>query len=347
METFKVGFREGCVFDRSRQNWSNDGPRPIQWSAWYPAVPEAVEQVIAVPRKSPLFVMGRAAPDAEIHSDGERLPVVLLSHGTGGTASSLGWIAEALARIGHVVIGVNHHGNTASEPYRAEGFLCWWERPRDLSVAFDLLASEGAFADRLDTDHVACVGFSLGGYTALSLLGAITETHRFGEWARSARLEGGPREFPDLADRVEPLLRDSAAFRSSWERQSVSYWDRRMAAAIVLAPAPPVRALAPDSLAGILVPVTLMVGEADLEAPMNECARWLNERLPTSELHSLGHDVGHYTLLCTGTEKGRELESDIFIDAPSVDRQAVHQRAVRIAVKAVRSTPPSNLNVRS
>ncbi|KTQ97527.1 hypothetical protein NS365_18350 [Aureimonas ureilytica] len=347
MKTFKVGFREGCVFDRGRRNWSNDGPRPIQWSAWYPTVSEAVEQTISVPKTSPFFIMGSVALDAELYSLGRRLPVVLLSHGTGGTASSLGWMAEALARIGHVVIGVNHHGNTASEPYRAEGFLCWWERPRDLSVALDLLATDGVFADRLDTDRVTCVGFSLGGYTALSILGAITEMHRFGEWAAKSRFEGGPREFPDLADRIAPLLRNSAVFASSWELQSESYLDRRVAAAVALAPAPTVRAFAPNSLVGISVPVTLMAGEADLEAPMDACARWLHERLPNSQLHSLGRDVGHYTLLSIGTENGRDLEPDICIDAPGIDRQEVHRQAIEIALKAVRSDSPPNLNVRS
>jgi predicted dienelactone hydrolase len=53
---------------------------------------------------------------------------VLLSHGPGGAASDLGWLAETLARAGYAVAGVDHHGNTSTEPYVAEGFAFIWEQ---------------------------------------------------------------------------------------------------------------------------------------------------------------------------------------------------------------------------
>jgi hypothetical protein len=104
-------------------------------------------------------------------------------------------------------------------------------------------------------------------------------------------------------------------FRASWERQSASNLDRRIGIAVALAPAPTVRAVIPDSLAAITTPVTIMVGEADRN----------------SQLHFLGHDVGHYTLLCVGTEEGRRLEPEICIDGSGIDRHAVHEIAIRIA----------------
>jgi hypothetical protein len=47
----------------------------------------------------------------------------ILSYGTGGSAEGMGWLGQRLACLGYICIGVNHHGNTAIEPYRAEG-LC-------------------------------------------------------------------------------------------------------------------------------------------------------------------------------------------------------------------------------
>jgi predicted dienelactone hydrolase len=335
MAKFKVGFREGLIHDRTRPSWSEDCPRPIRWSAWYPASASAIEQSVTIPPDRPTFVMGTVARDADLNDGFERFPVVLLSHGTGGTATSLGWLAQGIAASGYVVLGVDHHGNTASEPYRPEGFLSWWERPRDLSVVLDILTSDSPFADRLDLAHAACIGFSLGGYTALSILGAITDTAQFYEWAGSSPFGNGPREFPDLVDRIEPLLKESAVFRASWERQSTSNLDQRVKVAVALAPAPPVRAFIPDSLAAITVPVTLMVGEADREAPANHCAVWLNGHLRQSHLHYLGPDVGHYTLLGTGTMEGRRLEPEIYVDAPDVDRRTVHDMATQIALDAI------------
>jgi predicted dienelactone hydrolase len=335
MANFKVGFQEGLIHDQGRRSWADDGPRPIRWSAWYPANGSAIERTLTTPPDDPLFVIGTVARDATINEHYERFSVVILSHGTGGTATSLGWLAQRLAAVGYIVLGVDHHGNTASEAYKAEGFLCWWERPRDLTVALDILADSGPFAGRLDLADATCVGFSLGGYTALSVMGAITDMARFQEWAGTSASGKGPREFPDLADRLEPLLRESAIFRASWERQSVSNLDQRIRTAVALAPAPTVRAFTPDSLAAINAPITIMVGEADQEAPAGPCSIWLSERLPNSQLHFLGRNVGHYSLLSLGTEEGRRLEPEICIDAPGVDRSAIHELATEIALRAI------------
>ena len=335
MPRCKVGFREGIVQDQNRSNWSGDGPRPLRWSAWYPAENNAVERrVTAAPGRSP-FVMGAIAPSTALNGEIERFPVVLLSHGTGGRASSISWLAQGLAAAGSVVLGVDHHGNTASEPYKAEGFLCWWERPRDLSMVLDVLAEDGVFAGRLDTSNVVCVGFSLGGYTALSILGAITDVNRFREWAGCSPFGQGPREFPRLAENIAALLRDSVAFRASWGRQAASYLDRRVRAAVALAPGPTVRAFSPASLATIDVPVTIIVGDADREAPADLCSAWLHEQLQNSQLHFLGREVGHYTLLCEGTEEGRRLEPDLYVDAPGVDRSEIHRRVLMMTLAAI------------
>ena len=210
---FKVGFRQGELKDHRRRNWSGDGPRPINWSAWYPAADEAVEATMLVPAATPMFIMGAVAQEATTNDSRAEYPVVLLSHGTGGSASSLGWLARRMAAEGFIVVGVDHHGNTASEPYRAEGFLCWWERPRDLAQALNALAETGPFAGRLDLDRVSAAGFSLGGYAVLSLAGAITDMKLFFQWSAGQRLGNGPREFPRLSDHITPLLRTSSIFR--------------------------------------------------------------------------------------------------------------------------------------
>lgn len=257
-----------------------------------------------------------------------KLPVVVLSHGTGGWGHGIGWLGEALASQGFVVIAANHHGNTAVEPYVAEGFLCWWERARDLSVLLDCLSAEGVFAGRIDFDRVFAAGFSLGGYTALALLGAITDVAIFHAWNDEARRQRGPREFPNLTDQIGPLMERNAIFRESWSRQSMSYRDSRIRAALVCAPAPTVRAFTAESLAMISVPVAMAVGGADREAPAEQCAIWLHERLPNSSLSLLGRDVGHYVFLCEGTEARRMREPELYVDAAEVDRRAIHEAVI-------------------
>ncbi|MEM7643826.1 MAG: hypothetical protein AAF366_15030, partial [Pseudomonadota bacterium] len=127
---------------------------------------------------SGVFDPGDVTLDAPL-APGGPFPVTLLSHGTGGTAESLGWLARALSKAGHVVPGANQHGNTGLEPYRPEGFLCWWERAPDLSILLTRLGESDVFVGHLDMGRVSAVGFSLGGYTALALVGERTSFAAF------------------------------------------------------------------------------------------------------------------------------------------------------------------------
>ncbi|WP_371932450.1 hypothetical protein [Pararhizobium sp. IMCC21322] len=140
------GYRTGVIWDPTRPNWQNNGERPIAWSAWYPTDDIGSVQIPS----GHFFELGDVIQNAALTSQ-KRLPVVLLSHGTGGTAESVSWLAWALACEGYVVTGANHHGNTGLEPYLAEGFLCWWERAPDLSMLLTSLGATGFFADQLET----------------------------------------------------------------------------------------------------------------------------------------------------------------------------------------------------
>lgn len=319
----KVGYIESHFEDTARSNWSGRDCRPMHWAAWYPANDDAVEQPIFIgPAQTPLYLMGNVACDVALKIAESRFPVVLLSHGFGGAVTSLGWLAEALARHGFVVIGVNHHGNTVMDA-SPEGAICWWERPRDLSVALDYLQSEGCFADRLDLSLVFATGFSLGGHTAVSLLGGISDMPLFYDWIHS-RASTIDDQLAHLEEHVATLIANSATFRASWERQAVSYADPRVRAALVCAPGAAVRSFVPSSLAKIQAPVDILVGDADLEAPAEQCAYWLQDHLPSSQLTLYTPNVGHGVFLAEGTEFGRNLRPTLWSDAPGVDRRAIH-----------------------
>ena len=325
---FNVGFTEGIFADPSRPDWSGDGPRPLRWSAWYPSD----EPGVAAEASSATFRPRPLRRNARPSGDAGRLPLVLLSHGTGGTVAGLGWLAHRLAAHGFLVAGVDHHGNTAREPYRAEGFLCWWERAGDLARLADHLLADPRFAGRIDPDRVHVAGFSLGGHTALALLGAISEMSRFLDWAAGQSFGRGPREFPDLADRIAPLLAASPVFRASWERQSLPCRDPRIRSALLMAPAPTVRAFTPESLAAISAPVVLTVGGADREAPGEAGAIWLRDRLSASRLIPLGAEVGHYVFLDECTPAACRDAPEICVDAPGVHRAAVHAEVTALAL---------------
>ncbi|WP_299962313.1 hypothetical protein [uncultured Roseobacter sp.] len=327
------GYRTGVIWDASRSNWQNNADRPIAWSAWYPA--EDVEKAERPPGQ--FFELGNAIWEATLPPK-EKFPVILLSHGTGGTAESLGWLARALASEGYVVLGANHHGNTGLEPYLPEGFLCWWERAPDLSVLLSEIGSKGFFADRLDFDQVAAVGFSLGGYTVLALSGAQTSLHEFDVWCRASEItECGPKEFPNAAASIPTLIKTSDAFRVSWARHGNDYSDVRIKSVVAIAPAPPIRSFVPASIAELQLPVVILTGGADDEGPSEHCADWLVSQNDRFHLHCLGGHVGHYTFLDFPSDKSLIGKADIFSDHEGVDRRKVHEQAAEIVIQSLRT----------
>ncbi len=322
-----VGFRQGRLDDATRLNWDGSGPRPLNWTAWYPAAEEAIERVLFPSTTAAWFSIGPAARDAPVNPARRRYPIMLLTHGTGGAVMQQEWLARDLAERGFIAIGVDHHGNTNSEPYRAEGFLCWWERARDLTVLLDSIEASGTFAGRVDMDRVFVAGYSLGGCTAAALIGAISATSRFQSGNTDSR---GPREFPDLPDHLPRLMENSAIFRASWARMSDDYRDARVKAALLMAPGRSVLGFSEQSLAAIKTPTKVVIGGTDFVRPG---AIWLHERLPADTLHPLAAEAGHYVFLPEATEAGRLADPTCCIDAPGVDRGAVHQQVAALAAE--------------
>ena len=118
-----VGFRQGLFEDASRPNWDGSGPRPLSWVAWYPAADHAVDQDLrAGDATAAWFSYRPVARDASLSGAVARYPIVVLSHGTGGTAMHLDWLARDLARRGFIAVGVDHHGNTSTEHIAPKAF---------------------------------------------------------------------------------------------------------------------------------------------------------------------------------------------------------------------------------
>ena len=107
------------------------------------------------------------------------------------------WPGRRLAQLAFIALAVNRRGNAPGlDAIAPEGFLCLWERARDLSALLErhgvlTLNSRGA-----RTKQIFVAGFSAGAYTAMALLGAITAFSRFQPTGLRPAAIPGPREFP-------------------------------------------------------------------------------------------------------------------------------------------------------
>ncbi|MBW4483198.1 MAG: alpha/beta hydrolase [Tildeniella torsiva UHER 1998/13D] len=120
-------------------------------------------------------------------------PLVVISHGFGADRRFFAYLAEHLASHGLTVVSVEHPGSNVaallslpdddlpeaaaqSRILPASEFL---DRPRDITYVLDRLEKLNTYSyslrDRINTNQVAFIGHSLGGYTGLALAGAALD----------------------------------------------------------------------------------------------------------------------------------------------------------------------------
>ncbi len=311
-------------------NWRGAATQALVTTIWYPAAPGATMSPHDVGQPSqPLFRLGMWADDADPMAG--RFPLLLLSHGTGGSAQIMAWLGRSLAERGYVVAAVNHPGNNALEEYTAEGFLFWWERARDLTETLDGLLRDPDLRRIIDPQRVGAVGFSLGGYTTLAIAGARTDPTRFRAFCKSTEAEGcaAPPEYPDLFKRWDTLAIGSRAFRESMAQAGRPYRDNRIKSVMAIAPAlgP---ALIPDSLGRVRIPVAIVAGSDDAIVPIRPNALRMAALIPRAQI-TLIPGAGHYTFLAECTAEGRARQPQLCADTDHIDRSVIHARVVALA----------------
>ncbi|WP_373502122.1 alpha/beta hydrolase family protein [Aestuariivirga sp.] len=138
--------------------------RKMDLAVWYPA--EGGTEVLFA--ENPVFKGGLVREGARPRAG--KHPVVLLSHGMGGSFLSLNWLATGLVSQGAVVVAVNHpNGNFRDR--RPDKMFDHWTRAQDLKVALDHVLADEALSAAVDPSRIYAAGFSFGGWTVLSLAG--------------------------------------------------------------------------------------------------------------------------------------------------------------------------------
>jgi predicted dienelactone hydrolase len=109
-------------------------------------------------------------------------PLIIVSHGSGGNAANLGWLAQRLAAQGFVVAIPNHQGSTSADSTPETTIPAVWERPADISKLIDALTASASISTIVDFNDISALGFSLGGLTALSLAGAQVNADKLAQY---------------------------------------------------------------------------------------------------------------------------------------------------------------------
>jgi predicted dienelactone hydrolase len=240
---------------------------------------------------------------------GEKLPLIVMSHGRRGWFGGHHDTAAALADAGFVVAVLNHPGDTWRDTSRTDSLSVLVERPTDMKRLIDYMLDGWPDASRIDTQRVGLYGFSFGGYTALVVIGGDPDLRKglpnceTSSFRACKQLENG--ELPD-----QPITHDP-----------------RVKAAVIIDPFP-VFVFPEETLKGITVPVQLWSSDPAQNADglSGCCAAAINQRLPVKSDYHFVENAKHYSFLATCTPKETQETPAICTDAPGFDRVDFHRR---------------------
>jgi len=287
--------------------------KPLQVGIWYPTAASTSLQPLG------LFQQ-KVAPNGAL--SGDRFPLVLISHGVGGSLLSHYDTALALAQAGFVVAAVTHTGDNSQDQSNVGNQRDLIGRPRQISRVLDFMLGAWPEHTRLDTNRIGIFGFSLGGFTALVTIDGIPDLSRIPQFC-SDKPEAPECRF--IKQRHGDQLNGASVSASTWMH------DARIKAAVVAAPAVSFT-FAAGGLRNVEVPVQLWCAEEDQESPNPWNSDVVRAGLPTPpETHSVAN-ASHFAFLAPCSDALAKTVPWICKDAQNFDRSAFHREFNRLVV---------------
>lgn len=239
---------------------------------------------------------------------GNRLPLILVSHGRGG--SYLGHIdtAAALADAGFVVAAINHPGDTARDSSRTDEFSVLVERPADIKRLTDFMLGAWTEAAVLDPKRIGLFGFSRGAYTGLVVIGGNPD---FGALA-------------PLCDKGGVTTRKCQAIREGRVPIAAAVHDPRIRAAVLADPPVFEGLFNPERLANVTIPVLLWRSALGGDGVVPDAVDALEQMLPQRPDYRIVSNSSHFSFLAPCPSKLAEAAPILCTDPPGFDRKVFH-----------------------
>lgn len=288
-----AGFQHGFAADP-------DG-KPLAIGIWYPS------QATAQPVTIGLTTMSVAVDGT---AQGKALPLVVMSHGTGGSFLGHFDTAIALADAGFVVVAVTHTGDNHADQSRSVDVM---DRPRQISRVIDHMLSAWKGHATIDPARIGMFGFSAGGFTTLVSIGGIPDFSKVGPMCR---------QYPgDFACQL--IAKSSGGIAAPLPTPASRAADPRIKAAVVAAPALGFT-FSPDGLKNVKVPVQLWRADNDVILPHPRYAEAVRLALPEKPDYHVVPNAGHFDFLVPCSSALALMAPAICASAVGFDRAAFH-----------------------
>lgn len=268
-------------------------------------------------------------------------PLVVISHGHGGSDLGHHDLAVYLASHGFVVATLEHPGDNYHDMGGTGTASVLIGRPIQVKATISLLLADRRWSALIDPDRIGVTGFSAGGYTALLTIGAIPRFDLFVSYCRDHPDDTGSCGTPEF---IAALLRQSGqpsvqAYMDAMQ-EKLDRWgttdDPRVKAAFVMAPLGLVFDQA--GLARVNRPVFLYYGQDDQVLPPRHNALHVASLLRTLSGSRMIPAAGHYVFLSPCSPQLKKEMPELCIDPHGVDRVAVHRQVDADALAFFRKT---------
>ena len=247
--------------------------------------------------------------------DGKGLPLIVLSHGAGGSFVVLHHTAERLADAGFIVAAPNHPGDWVRDRSQYYELSVYVQRRLQVKRVIDHMTGASPLATTIDPDRIGIYGFSRGGYTALVAIGANPDFSLV---------------LPRCEGRTDKICNQIRAHEYPGEPLT---HDRRIKAAVV-ADLLSIFFTA-ESLAGITIPVQLWGSEKGGDGIDPKTVEALNTQLKAPHTFTKVENAQHFSFLTICPPDLTEPE--LCMDAPGFDRAQFHEQFNDALIKFFRA----------
>ncbi|WP_448954951.1 alpha/beta hydrolase family protein [Labrys neptuniae] len=281
---------------------SNGNGPPLVGGIWYPTDAPATEHGFGTFKQ----IVAQGGP---IHGQG--LPLVVLSHGGGGSFESNYDTAWALAQAGFVTAAISHAGDTHDDQSQV---LHPWLRTAQLHQLISYMLKDWPGHDRLNNDHIGAFGFSNGGFTVLVAAGGVPDFSKIGSYCQAHPTH-------DLCQSLRQVGVDPSLITAI----SADKWvgDKRIKALVVAAPAFGFT-FSPGGLAAVHLPIQLWRAAKDGHQPDPYYEEAVRLALPRPPEYNVVTNAGHYDFLPPCEARLARINPVICVDPSNFDRAAFH-----------------------
>jgi predicted dienelactone hydrolase len=275
----------------------------IQIDVWYPSRTPVAKQNMGV-------ITQEVAMGGEVQ--GNELPLIVFSHGTGSFGLGHYDTALALANAGFVVAALTHPGDNHADQSRSVDVLA---RPKHIIEVIDYMLATWKGREVLAPSRIGIFGFSAGGFTALVNIGGMPDLSLVSKHCKT-----NPSDFAcTLLSANKDQLQQIPRFATK------DMHDVRIRAAVIAAPALGF-AFSSGGLNDVDIPMQLWRAEDDVLLPHPWYAEAVRKSLRKEpDYHSVAN-AGHFDFLAPCSEKLLSLAPQICTSKDGFDRESFHRR---------------------